>query len=315
MPFFARLAQLERARTPFAVATVVARRSPVSSHVGDRALILGNGAMDGFVGGACSRDIVRREALRAIATGRPCLLQIRPEGSTAGACDLDDAVFVPMGCASGGSVDVYIEPHVPQRRLIVVGDTDVAIALARIATQLSYDVVHVVASEELDDLDAVAGVRVIALGALADLLAEDRVDGGASPIAVVASQGHYDEDALQALLGAEPAFVGLLASRRRAAEVGATLALRGVPGEAIAAIRAPVGLDLGARAPGDVAIAILAEIVSAVGSAPREVTEEIGIDPVCGMEVPLTTARYRAERSGRSYVFCSAGCQAAFVPA
>jgi xanthine dehydrogenase accessory factor len=318
MAFFARLAELERERIAFAIATVVARRSPVSSHVGDRALILASGAMDGFVGGACARDVVRREALRAIRTGRSRLLKIRPAGGASDDETVGDELVAPMGCVSGGSVDVFIEAHLPLRRLIVVGDTDVADALARVAAQVPYDVVRVVEAGELDDIDAVAGVRPIALAALGDLLHADGAEACSRAIAVVASQGHYDEDALEALLAVQPAFVGLLASLRRTAEVAATLTLRGVAADQLATIHAPVGLDLGARAPGDVAIAILAEIVRATTALllPAETVEvRVGIDPVCGMEVDLATARYRLERDGNAYVFCCAGCQAQFVPA
>ena len=318
MDVFARPAQLERDRVAFALATVVARRSPVSSHLGDRALILADGTMDGFVGGACSREVVRREALRAIASGTPRLLRIRPERGAADAAD-GDAIVVPMGCASGGSVDVYIEPHVPLRRLIVAGDTAVADALARIAAQVPYDVVRVVDARELDALDAVAGVHAIALGALDDLLDAERRAGRTGLLAVVASQGHYDEEVLEALLAAEPAFVGLVASRRRAAEVAAALARRGAAAEHVAMVHAPAGLDLGARTPGDVAISILAEIVGAAATAEQggaaAEPAAVGIDPVCGMEVALDGARHRTEVDGRTYVFCCAGCQAAFVPA
>jgi len=319
MAFFARLAELERERVPFALATVVARRAPVSSHVGDRALVLANGTMDGFVGGACSRDIVRREALRALHSGRARLLQIRPSDDPGEGADAD-AIVVPMGCVSGGSVDVYIEPHVPLRRLIVVGDTGVADALARIAVHVPYDVVRVVDAAELDALDAVAGVHAIALGALDEFLAAERRSGRTGLLAVVASQGHYDEETLETLLAAEPAFIGLVASRRRTADVAAFLKQHGVADERIAAIHAPAGLDLGARAPGEVAISILAEIVgatAAAGAGPEsiETMVRIGIDPVCGMEVELETARYCREHDGRTYVFCSAGCRDAFVPA
>ncbi len=318
MDFFARLAELGRERIPFAIATVVARRPPVSSHVGDRALILANGTMDGFVGGACSREIVRLEALRAIASGVPRLLHIRPDDDATEA--VPDAIVVAMGCASGGSVDVYIEPHVPLRRLIVVGDTAVADAVARVGAQIPFDVLRVVDAAELDALNAVPGVHAIAIGALGGQLDAERRAGRTGLIAVVASQGHYDEETLEALLAAGPAFVGLVASRRRAAEVASVLASRGVAAERIATIRAPAGLDLGARAPGDVAISIFAEIVAATAAAsaagePIETTARVGIDPVCGMEVALDGARYQLERDGRSYVFCGPGCQAAFVPA
>ncbi len=329
MSFFARLAELERERACFAVATVVARRAPVSSHLGDRALVFADGTMDGFIGGSCSRDIVRREALRALRSGQPRLVQIAP-GTSAPAPASDDCVVVAMGCASEGAVDVYIEPHLPLPRLIVVGDTPVADALARVAAQIRYDVVRVVLADEIDNLAPVPGVRPVALESLATHLADAGRDACAQLVAVVASQGHYDEEALAPLLAARPAFVGLLASRRRARSVSAALAQQGVEPERLATLRNPVGLDIGARGPGDVAIAILAEVIqtnAAANGAAAVAEPELGafersahvhdtaaaIDPVCGMEVDAATARHRFEHGGRTYVFCGAGCRAAFA--
>jgi xanthine dehydrogenase accessory factor len=180
--------------------------------------------------------------------------------------------------------------------------------------------VRVVEAAELDELDAVPGVHALGLAQLDNFLHDERRAGRTGLLAVVASQGHYDEDALQTLLANETAFVGLVASRRRSAEVAAVLAMRGVAADRVTAIRAPAGLDLGARAPGDVAISILAELVSTSAALdamvlPAAPLDEVGIDPVCGMEVSLTDARYRLEHDGRTYVFCCAGCQASFVPA
>ena len=328
MSFFARLAELERERACFAVATVVARRAPVSSHLGDRALVFADGALDGFVGGSCSRDIVRREALRALRSGQPRLVQIRPDApahagangqpggaGTPSSAPSEDCVVVAMGCASEGAVDVYIEPHLPLPRPIVVGDTPVADALARVAAQIRYDVVRVVLDGELSALAPVAGVRPIALESLATHLADAGGDACAQLVAIVASQGHYDEEALAPLLAAAPAFVGLLASRKRARSVGAALAQQGVAPERLAALRTPVGLDIGARGPGDVAIAILAEIIAANAGTPAAAPAETAtaVDPVCGMEVELATARHRFERGGHTHVFCSAGCRASFA--
>ena len=160
MPQYDRLAELERERGSFAVATVVARRAPVSSHLGDRAIVLADGRIEGFVGGSCSRDIVRREALRALSSGQPRLVQIRPDATGAGTETGDDCVVVTMGCASEGAVDVYIEPHLPQPRLLVVGDTPVADALARIAAQIPYDVVRVVLEAELGTLAPLSLIHI-----------------------------------------------------------------------------------------------------------------------------------------------------------
>ena len=127
--FFERVAALQREGQRFAVATVVARRAPVSAHLGDRAIIFADGRFEGFVGGACSRDIIRQQALAAMEARRGRLVSIRPDASGPGDAE---HVVVPMTCASEGAVDVYVEPFVPARRFVVIGATPVAEALARL---------------------------------------------------------------------------------------------------------------------------------------------------------------------------------------
>jgi xanthine dehydrogenase accessory factor len=270
--------------------------------------------MEGFVGGSCSRDIVRREALDALRTGVPRMLEIRPAGASEAfaSSGVADRVVVPMSCASEGAVEVYLEPHLPPRRLLVAGFTPVAEALARLAAALSYDVTRVVDVQEASDVEAAPGVAVVTVERLPEHLA----GAGAGVVAVIASQGHYDEAVLEALSHAPPAFVGLLASRKRAADVRGILAQAGVPAAWLSTIHNPVGLDLGARSPADVAVSILAQVVAEV---PAGVTPAIScapvatlIDPVCGMEVEPADLRHRAHAGGATFAFCSAHCRATF---
>ncbi|MGC1380875.1 MAG: XdhC family protein [Candidatus Baltobacteraceae bacterium] len=246
--FFERALQLESEGRPFALATVVVRRSPVSSHLGDRAVVLADGTMEGYVGGACSREIVVDQALDAMRTGRSRLLQIRSEEpADAPLPDESERVVIPMGCASEGAVDVYVEPHLPRSLLLVAGETPVAHEVARIGALLErFRVVH--ARSERDVRAALQGLD----------------DGERAALcAVVATQGIFDEAALEAVLtGVAPAYAGLLASRKRAANVLGVLAQQGVAAERLANVKAPAGLDLGARRPSEVAISILAEIVA-----------------------------------------------------
>ena len=314
MDVFARIAELRQRHEPFTLATVIARRPPVSSHLGDRAVILADGRMEGFVGGSCSRDIVRREALDALRTGVPRMLEIRPAAGDAMPIPGGgvERVVVPMGCASEGAVEVYLEPHIPPRRLLVAGFTPVAEALSRLAASLSYDVTRVVDAQEVRDLEPATGVAVITVERLADHLAH----AGTGVVAVVASQGHYDEAVLEQLAKAQAAFVGLLASRKRAADVRGVLAQAGVPAAWLDTIHTPVGLNLGARSPADVAVSILAQVVAEVpaGAVPPVACEisEMLVDPVCGMDVEPTDRRHRVDFNGVAFAFCSAHCRAAF---
>jgi xanthine dehydrogenase accessory factor len=316
MDFFERAAALRRGGQSFAVATVVARRAPVSAHLGDRAIVFADGRMDGFVGGACSREIVRRQALEALAARQGRLVSIRPDAAEPGD-STPEHVVVPMTCASEGAIDVYVEPFVQARPLIVVGTTPVAESLARLARSMEYEVVRVVLPREQKDIEleaATFGITVVPLDELAKIAGERTVEAAA----VVASQGHYDEEALEAILKAGVPYVGLVASRKRGAAVRSLLEAGGVPG--VAGIRSPAGLDLGARTAAEVALSILAEIVQtqvqgarALTPAPSPAAAPSAVDPVCGMTVDVATARLTADVEGTSYYFCCVNCRVAFL--
>ena len=207
-----------------------------------------------------------------------------------------------MTCGSKGAVDVYIEPFVQARTVAIVGLTPVADALARLAATLEYRVVRAVTQEELRDVDG--AISLEELGAhLIGMAPAARASLGV----VVASQGHYDEPALEAAVRARAPYIALVASRRRGEEVRELLIAAGLAPDDVAAIHNPAGLDLGARHPGEVALSILAELVRNHPSPRAFATDaatavaappEIAIDPVCGMEVVVTPSAVVAERDG-----------------
>ena len=314
--FFERVAALRREGHAFAIATVVARRAPVSAHLGDHAIVFADGRMEGFVGGACAREIVRQQARESIAARHGRLVSIRTEASQS-ITATDEHVVVPMTCASEGAVDVYVEPFVRAPSLIVVGATPVADALSRLARGMDYDVVRVVDADERPDVEpgsASLGINVVSLDELAGAVR----DGAPDRAAVVVSQGHYDEQALEVLLRASVPYVGLVASHKRGATVRSLLEENGVPG--VAALRSPAGLDLGARTAPEVAVSILAEIVQIHTTQAREkapppasAAAASALDPVCGMSVVVASARHKAEVNGVPYYFCCANCRAKFL--
>jgi xanthine dehydrogenase accessory factor len=315
--FFERVAAMGREGHSFAVATVVARRAPVSAHLGDRAIVLADGRMEGFVGGACAREIIRQQALESIAARHGRLVSIRPDAGEPGAATAEH-VIVPMTCASEGAVDVYVEPFVRPRSLIVVGATPIADALAQLARSMDYDVVRAVDPRERRDVEPgsmALGINVVSLDDLASVVgvgsANSTPDG-----AVVVSQGHYDEQALEVLLKAGVPYVGLVASHKRGATIRSLLEENGVAG--VAALRSPAGLDLGARTAPEVALSILAEIVQTQTNQAREQTPApaaatSALDPVCGMAVSVASARHAAEVDGVAYYFCCAKCRSEFL--
>jgi xanthine dehydrogenase accessory factor len=321
--FFERVTDLRREGRSFAMATVVGRRGPVSAHRGDHAIVHADGRMEGFVGGACLREIVRKQALETLRTGETRLLSVQPDAD-AGAGDAR-RLIVPMTCVSEGAVDVYIEPCLRPRRVVVVGATPVAEALARTAATLDYDVVRVVADDERRDVEMQAAAGRFAVAGL-DALGDVVSAGGPGTAAVVVTQGHYDEPALEAILRAGvAAYVGLVASRKRGATVKQWLEERGIAGAG--EVRSPAGLDLGARTPPEVALSILAEIVQSrpdraldtgvavqgQAALAEAAAPAVAIDPVCHMEVEMAAARHTAEIDETTYYFCCPHCRAAFL--
>ncbi len=303
-------AELSRRGEPFALATVVWRRSPSSGKEGSTAVITADRRVRGWLGGACAEPTVIREALRALEEGTPRLLFLGSPEELA-AHGRDGVVTVPIACQSEGALEVYVEPVLPQPHLVVIGRSPAVATLASMAGALGWRTVVVDDGGAPEDYPGAGGV----------VTSLDLEEAGVTDrsYVVVATQGHYDEDALQRALATPAAYVGLVASRKRAEAVLGYLRDRGVPDDALGRVRAPAGLDLGRVAHEEIAVSILAELVRdrAAGKLEAGVTapapprhEEI--DPVCHMTVDVATARHRTTHEGRTYYFCSAGCRERF---
>lgn len=300
---------LSRRGEPFVLATVVWRRSPSSGKEGSTALITPDRRVRGWLGGACAEPTVIREALRALEEGTPRLLFLGApdelaERGRAG------VVTVPIACQSEGALEVYVEPVLPQPHLVVIGRSPAVAALASMGSALGWRTVVVDDGGSPEDYPA-AGRVVTSL----DLKA---AGVGDRTWIVVATQGHYDEEALEQALATPAPYVGLVASRKRAEAVLGYLRDRGVPQEALDRVHAPAGLDLGRVAHDEIAVAVLAELVreratgALAGGVETAPARHEALDPVCGMTVDVATARYRGTHAGRTYYFCSAGCLARF---
>lgn len=215
--------RLRADRTPFVLATVVRAERPTSARTGDRALVLPDGTVEGFVGGACAASTVRAQALRLLESGESTLLRITPEPEDRPPAGL---LSVTNHCLSGGSLDIFLEAVIPPTLVQVFGEGPIARALAEVG--------------------AAAGYAVQAAGA--------PITGDVGAV-VVATHGEGEEELLAAALRAGVPYVGLIASRRRGAAVVAGI-------EGGDRVRTPAGLDIGARTAPEIALSVLAEIMS-----------------------------------------------------
>jgi xanthine dehydrogenase accessory factor len=286
--------EMSRRGEAFALATVVWRQGPSSGQPGARALITATGQLYGWIGGACAEPVVIREAQRVIAAGVPKLLLLGTPEQFGGSIP-EGMLAVAISCQSEGALQIYVEPVVPTPHVTVVGRSPMAHTLAGLAEALGW-------RAEVRD-----GPDFSATGL------DER------SIVVIATQGHGDEEAVEAAVSAGAAFVGLVASRKRGEAVLGYLADRGVPRHLLDRVHAPVGLDLGHTTHREIAVAILAQLVQlraagefAAAPAPAPVVAE-AVDPVCGMTVRADASSHPYEHDGVTYYFCCVGCRDTFA--
>jgi xanthine dehydrogenase accessory factor len=309
--------RLTKAKEPFVMATVVWCDRPTSSKPGAQAIIQADGTMTGWIGGSCAHPVVLREALRILREGDdPYLLRLGAPDVGLDRQPHEGVRVFPMSCASGGILDIYMEPHLPQPQLLLIGDSPVIAALSRLAEVVDFAVTR----------QASADLGQVAIDARTCI--------------VVATHGQYDEDVLEQALRSPARYVGLVASHRRAESVRDYLRGSGLAEREIARLKAPAGLDIGAVTPEEIAASILAELVQvrrcrspgeqsdlpqpstqteqepatspAVPSEASPEQPDMARDPVCGMMVEISSARHHSVLNGVDYYFCCPACKRLF---
>jgi len=292
-----RARELAAEGTAFVIATVVRAKRPTSVKAGEVALVLGDGTIEGFVGGVCAQQSVRVYALKAIETEEAVLLRIVPDGPIGEDPETGREVSVDEGsatahnpCLSGGEIEIFLEPVLPAPRVLVVGDTPIAAAVLSLGAELGLEMIPA----------AEPGAGDLAL--------------------VVAAHGRDELHTLRRALEVGVPYVGLVASSKRGAGVLDELRADGVSEDHLALIDVPAGIDIGARTPAEVALSILATVVSvrrgdrpapAPGPA-QTVSPELAIDPICGMTVAIVADTPSVELNGETYYFCCEGCASKF---
>jgi xanthine/CO dehydrogenase XdhC/CoxF family maturation factor len=281
-----RARQLLAARTPFVHATVVRAQPPTSAYPGDEAILLADGTIEGFVGGQCAQNSVRKAALGVLQAGESVLLRVLPDGDVhfpeaPGAC------VVVNPCLSGGSLEIFLTPQLPAPLIRVCGATPIADALIHLCGVLGYDALRDAASDT--DLSDTAAV-------------------------VIASHGGPEAEIIRAALDNGVGYIGLVASKVRGAAILNELELSDAER---ARIHTPVGLPIGAKTPSEIAVSIAAELIAALRTGGRALPAPVyareALDPVCGMTVAVGPDTEHLQLAGADYWFCGPGCRATFA--
>lgn len=236
---------------PAALVTIVATTGSTPQRVGAKMLVFPDGRLVGTIGGGCYENDAFWKAREAITNRKPQLVHY----------ELDDDFAQETGLICGGQMSVYIEPIEPSPELYVIGAGHVGYHLATMAQEVGFQV-HVV-----DDREKFASRERFPNAS--EVITEDipvwleRTKLPAHAYVVIVTRGHTNDlDALRALAPRDLRYVGLIGSRAKVARISDQLLSEGMPPEVLTQVHAPIGLEIGAVTPQEIAVSILAELIA-----------------------------------------------------
>jgi xanthine dehydrogenase accessory factor len=247
--------RLQKAGKPYALVSVIKALSPTSAHPGDKAVVTADGDFHGWIGGGCAQPAVVRTVRQALADGHARLIRIAPtaEGEER---ELGDVLEFGMACHSGGTLELFIDPVLPLAQLVIIGASPVAASLAQLAPRVGFAVTLI--AHEAQAADYPDARQVIASDDPSVVVPQ--VATGAW--VVVATQGRRDVQALRLALALEARQVSFVASRRKAQVLKDSLVAAGEDAGVVGAIVAPAGYPMPATTPEEIALSVLAAVVS-----------------------------------------------------
>lgn len=248
---YVKMAELTGQGVPFVLATIIEAKGSSPRGVGTKMLVLRDGTTVETIGGGALEKRVIADALASLASGvsHTERYELRVEGEHA------------VGTLCGGEALVFLEVHAPNRTLLIVGAGHVGRSLCPCAKLLDYRVVVLDSREDMVTRDRYPGADRLICGDPART-AELFPISEATHVVIV-THGHlHDKDALLSVIDSPAAYIGMIGSVAKVRTVFAQLREAGVDPDLLDRVHAPIGLDIGAETPAELALCIMAEIVA-----------------------------------------------------
>ncbi len=246
---FTELLAAQQAGEPVVLATVIKARGSVPRHSGSKMLVFGDGRISGSIGGGEMEARVVQEALLALQDGRTRVLPyslVEPDRGDPGVC--------------GGEVEIYLEPYAPPATLLVVGCGHVGRAVAHLGHFLGYRIVVTDDREALATPENIPNADLHLPGSFEDALTQNPVTAN-TYIVLVTRNVLVDREIVPLLIHSPARYIGMMGSSRRWAETKRLLLEDGLSTDDLARVQAPIGLEIEAETPEEIAVSILAEII------------------------------------------------------
>lgn len=250
MDIFEEIVRLRREGRRAALATIVRVNGSIPSFESSRMLVRDDGSIAGTVGGGCVEAEVWAAAKDVMWSERPRSLNF----------NLNNDPSYDTGLICGGTLEIFVEPVLPAPQLVLFGGGHVSLALARMATQAGFEI------DVADDRESFANRERFPMARDVYTTFEDafeKIRPTTSTYLVIVTRGHKDDmRVLEWAIGTEPRYIGMIGSQRKVVAIYRALEARGVPIETFARVHAPVGIEIGAQTPEEIAVSILAELVA-----------------------------------------------------
>jgi xanthine dehydrogenase accessory factor len=235
---------------PAALVTVVRSQGSTPQRAGAKMLVFADGRTVGTIGGGCYENEAVGKARLAIADGKPALLHF----------ELNDDFAQENGLICGGRMDVHVDPLLPDPHLYIIGAGHVGHELARMAGPAGFRLHVVDDREKFANAERFPGADVV-LSPIPEWL--HAADLAPASFVVVLTRGHtHDLDAMRALAARDLRYLGLIGSRAKVVRIYEQLLAEGLPAECLERIHAPIGFEIGAVTPAEIAVSILAELIA-----------------------------------------------------
>jgi len=248
---FAALSDALQQGEEVALVTIVSSTGSTPQRVGAKMLVYADGRTVGTIGGGCYENEAFWKAREAIKLRKPMTLKY----------ELNDDFAQESGLVCGGQMEVFVEPVEPSPELFVFGAGHVGYFVAKMAHDVAFKVHVVDDREKFANSERFAGGIDVIVDHLPTWLETHTLPPTA--YAVIVTRGHtHDLDALRALATSPHRYLGLIGSKAKVRRIFDALLEEGVPPEALEGVHAPIGLDIGAITPQEIAVSILAELIA-----------------------------------------------------
>jgi xanthine dehydrogenase accessory factor len=250
MDIFEEIVTLRRQGRRAALATIVHVNGSIPSFESSRMLVRDDGSIAGTVGGGCVEAEVWAAAKDVIRAERPRKLTFH----------LNNDAGYDTGLICGGTLEIFVEPVLPAPRLFIFGGGHVSLSLSQTAHQAGFEIVVV------DDRESFANRERFPVAAEIHASFEDafeKIRPNSSSYLVIVTRGHKDDlRVLKWAAGTPARYIGMIGSKRKVLAVYRVLEKEGISVEKLARVHAPVGLDIGAQTPEEIAVSIVAELIA-----------------------------------------------------